>query len=278
MHLVSILRLTCNGGRQIFNHSRLCEPSKLYSRRFFSDHAKSANITHVIFDFDGVLLDTESIFYQTNKQCLQRFGVPYNKELKQGQMGRKLEEGVHWLLAQTGLDEKGVTAESYISLYNSILHNLFENPREMPGAKRLVDHLHKHEVNVAICTGSASGEYRLKTRKCQDLVEKIPLVVLAGDDPEVEHGKPSPDPYLVTMKRFDVRPPHPKNVLVFEDSVNGALSGIAAGCTTIMIPQDEFKPANWDEVCKKLKPDLAEILNSLSDFEPEKYGLPPFDQ
>jgi len=246
-------------------------------KAFSSNTNKIARITHVIFDFDGVILDTETIFYETNSRCLKQFGAEYNKDLKLGQMGRKLEEGVNWLLGQTGLDRKGVTIEAYLVLYKQILDELFSTkPREMPGAKRLLTHLHAHNIPVAICTGSASDEFRLKTCKCQELVKNVPLLVLAGDDPEVLRGKPSPDPYLVTMKRFLPPPENPKHVLVFEDSVNGALSAIAAGNTTVMVPQDEFKPHNWNAISAELKPKLAEMLKSLEEFDPTKYKLPPF--
>uniref|UniRef100_A0A915DKP9 Uncharacterized protein n=1 Tax=Ditylenchus dipsaci TaxID=166011 RepID=A0A915DKP9_9BILA len=238
--------------------------SKNLSRSAFSTsyaNRSSSKITHVIFDFDGVLLDTETVFYETNARCLKHFGSAYNKDLKQGQMGRKMEEGVNWLLQQTGLSKQGVSAEEYIVLYKKILDEMFsEKPREMPGAKRLVDHLLAHNIPVAICTGSASDEFKLKTQMCQHLIKDIPLIVLAGDDPEVKRGKPSPDPYNVTMKRFSPPPANPKQVLVFEDSVNGALSGIAANTTTVMIPQEEFKPENWPKICKELEPKLGECL------------------
>lgn len=71
-------------------------------------------------------------------------------------------------------------------------------------------------------------------------MEKIPIIVTAND-PDVKHGKPAPDPYLVTMKRFLEPPQSSKNVLVFEDSINGVYSALAAECTTIMVPQEEFK-------------------------------------
>lgn len=72
------------------------------------------------------------------------------------------------------------------------------------------------------------------------MLEKIPIIVTASD-PEVKKGKPAPDPYLVTLKRFSQPPKSFKNVLIFEDSVNGVYSALAAGCTTIMVPQEEFK-------------------------------------
>lgn len=68
-----------------------------------------AKITHVIFDFDGVLLDTETIFYKANLHCFQHYGLQYTREIKQGQMGRPLKEGVEWIMKNTQLSEKGIT-------------------------------------------------------------------------------------------------------------------------------------------------------------------------
>lgn len=102
------------------------------------------------------------------------------------------------------------------------------------------------------------------------------MIVLAGDDPEVKHGKPAPDPYLITMRRMNPVPKDPKSVLVFEDSVNGVLSALAANNTVIWIPQEQFKPKDFDRIETELKPKVAEILPSLELFNPAKYGLPPF--
>lgn len=100
--------------------------------------------------------------------------------------------------------------------------------------------------------------------------------MLAGDDSEVKHGKPAPDPYIVTMKRMNPPPVDPKSVLVFEDSVNGVLSGIAAKNSVIWVPQEQFKPKNWKEIRAEIEPHVAEILPSIEKFDPTKYGLPPY--
>lgn len=68
-------------------------------------------ISHVIFDFDGVILDTEVIFYDTNIQTMQHFGSKYTIDHKLGQMGRQQDEGTEWLLKTTGLFERGVTVD-----------------------------------------------------------------------------------------------------------------------------------------------------------------------
>lgn len=82
------------------------------SNLFFNDFQMTEyNISHIIFDFDGVLMDTEKIFYEANFHCFAHYGLTYNRLLKQGQMGRPLNEGVAWLMQNTDLSKKGITNE-----------------------------------------------------------------------------------------------------------------------------------------------------------------------
>jgi beta-phosphoglucomutase-like phosphatase (HAD superfamily) len=79
-----------------------------------------------------------------------------------------------------------------------------------------------------------------------------------------------------------MRPPpaDPSNVLVFEDSINGVLSGLAAGCQVVWVPQKEFMTPGWEKNAENFRQhsDLfAETLDSLENFRPEKYGLPAFN-
>lgn len=100
--------------------SYICRASK--SLNFSKTRFFSTNITHVIFDFDGVLLDTEKIFYEANSKCFKTYGLEYTRKLKQGQMGRPLAEGVEWLMKNTQLSKKAITNEvSSLFLKKSIL-------------------------------------------------------------------------------------------------------------------------------------------------------------
>lgn len=78
------------------------------------------------------------------------------------------------------------------------------------------------------------------------------------------------------MKRMNPPVTDPKSVLVFEDSLNGVVSGLAAKNSVIWIPQEQFKPKNWNEIKNEFEPRLTEILSSLLDFDPVKYGFPPY--
>lgn len=139
--------------------------------------------------------------------------------------------------------------EEYLRHYEEILEEVIPQSPELPGASKLINHFHATNTPLAICTGSDALEFKQKTRRFGHWLEKIPIQVLAGSDPDVKFGKtrtarqwvmdlfrlgkPAPDPYLVTLKRFPKPPASPENVLVFEDSINGVRSALAAGMTTV---------------------------------------------
>ncbi|KIH66969.1 HAD hydrolase, family IA, variant 3 [Ancylostoma duodenale] len=145
-------------------------------------------------------------------------------------MGRKPLEAIIWLLEEVGLADQ-VTPEEYATHYDVMLGEMFKKCRPLPGAERLV---------------------------------------LSGDDESIKRGKPYPDAFLETMRRFPEQPVSASRVLVFEDAPNGVKAALAAGMQCVMVPDEMFR-----EEAQKLNADR--ILSSLEEFKPEEFGLPPFD-
>uniref|UniRef100_A0A7E4VMS9 HAD-like protein n=1 Tax=Panagrellus redivivus TaxID=6233 RepID=A0A7E4VMS9_PANRE len=236
-----------------------------------------APITHVIFDYDGVLQDTERAYSLANDVTLKHFGRSFNNTLKSGMMGRCREDAVQWVLHQTGIADTVTTAE-YNEIYDRVLQVELANAPLLPGVVKLVEHLLKHNIPIAVCTGSDEREFAQKTPKLAEFISKFENIVLAGSDSEVKRGKPAPDPYIVTMKRFTIPPKTPANVLVFEDSINGARSGLAAGCATVFVPQKEFITHDWEERIIDIKPLLAATVDSLTEVDLDQFELPGYDE
>lgn len=112
-----------------------------------------ATITHVIFDFDGVILDSERVFSEANDRVLQKYGKSFNNDIKIGMMGRTQVEGARWVLESVGLAQE-VDVTTYLDDYQLELEHLIKKADVLPGIRRLVEHLYAHGIPMAICTSS----------------------------------------------------------------------------------------------------------------------------
>lgn len=127
-------------------------------------------------------------------------------------------------------------------------------------------HLHANNVPFALATSSSAEMMDLKITDHRELFDLFNHKV-CGTDKEVANGKPAPDIFLVAAKRF-VKPPTTADCLVFEDSPNGVTAANSADMQVVMVPDPRLSP----EKCSH----ATQVLQSLTDFKPEEFGLPPF--
>jgi pseudouridine-5'-monophosphatase len=119
-------------------------------------------------------------------------------------------------------------------------------------------------VKQGVATSSPRALYDLKVRRHHDWFALFDCVV-SVEDPGVARGKPAPDVFLAAACRLGARP---AECLAFEDSPAGVSAAIAAGMTVVAIPGPEVGRDSIDGA--------AEVLDSLEEFRPERWGLPAF--
>lgn len=172
-----------------------------------------AQITHILFDLDGLLVDTESCYVIAYNNVTKIYGKEFTWDVK-----AKCMAGAQWshLSAHRLIQllDLPLTVEQLEQLAYKQFLAVVSDVELMPGANELVRHLYDHSIPMAIATGSDRKHFDLKIAKHLDFFNKyFSYHVLASEDPNVKRSKPFPDIFIEAMKKFgpDVRP---ENVLV----------------------------------------------------------------
>jgi len=224
-------------------------------------------VTHVIFDMDGLLINTEDLYTRALSKFCRNYGKEFTMEIKMKQMGRKTEEAAKVLIDALDLP---CTVEDYRRDLRAFQRECFSEAELLPGADRLVRHLHAKGIPIAIATGSDKESYDIKVARHQEFISLFHHVVLSGTHPEVKNGKPAPDVFLVAAEEFEPLA-DPANCLVFEDAPLGVEAAVAAGMRCVLVPS---LPENLLDQTVVAKAVLK--LTSLEQFLPEKFGLPAY--
>ena len=211
-------------------------------------------ITHVIYDMDGLLLDTESLNEQVNAAIVKRYGKTFTTEIKIAIAGTTAINSAKTIIESLQLP---LTIDEYLAERNKLLYPLYSSAKTFPGVIKLVEHLAQHNIPQAIASSSSQQNFELKTVNHQDWLKHFQLFTL-GDDPEIQQGKPAPDIFLLTAQRMNAKP---ENCLVFEDSLSGMKAAIAAGMSVVVIPDPLFDQQLFSAA------DI--VLNSIQEFNPQ---------
>ena len=214
-------------------------------------------VTHALFDLDGLLLDTESIYTKVTQRIVARYGKTYDWNLKRNMIGRPALDSAAYLINAMRLP---ITPADYLRERNTMLREEFAECDALPGAEKLIRHLHRWQIPMAVA--SSSDRDLLDIKKAKHPWFELFNLLVSGDEIPAGRGKPAPDIFLKAAAGINAPP---ENTLVFEDSPAGLQAGIAAGLRVIAVPDPHMEKSQYRG---------AElILQSLTEFNPAQFGL-----
>lgn len=209
----------------------------------------------VVFDLDGLLLDTEPGWHRAEAALLRRHGAAYTAADETATLGWSLDATIGRYLPRLGLDTDAVPLLA-AELIDLVRLEYAGAVAARPGAAELVAGL-RGRVPLGIASNTARSLV-LAALESAVFGDVFGAIVSAE---EVARPKPAPDVYLEVCRRLGVQP---STALALEDSTSGIVAARAAGLTVIAVPQ-------WADV------DTAEaghVVRSLADLVPPRRPPP----
>ncbi|OGH59512.1 MAG: hypothetical protein A2725_01680 [Candidatus Magasanikbacteria bacterium RIFCSPHIGHO2_01_FULL_33_34] len=203
----------------------------------------------IIFDMDGLLIDSEPLWFEAEKKVLHKVGINLDERMILQTRGLRIDEVVDYWHKKNQWE-----SPSKDEIVNDILYTIIclveERGKFLPGAMDTIELA--HNISKKVCLASSSHIALIQAVLKKFNLNNFDCVHSAESELK---GKPDPAVYLTTCKRINV---DPKNCLAFEDSVFGLMAAKSAGMYCIAVPAFEEK----NDVRFK-EADL--ILNSLEE-------------
>jgi HAD superfamily hydrolase (TIGR01509 family) len=180
----------------------------------------------VLFDMDGLLVDTEPLWFEVESTVMARLGGSWGPSDQAALVGGSLNRSLDYLLGKATRPASRETVAGW--MVDGMVGLLTTRPVPvLPGARELVTEVTAAGVPYGLVT---SSERPVMEAVLGRLEVTFPVTV-CGDD--VSHSKPDPEPYLLAAAKLGA---DPRQCVALEDSPNGVGAAEAAGCVTVAVP------------------------------------------
>jgi HAD superfamily hydrolase (TIGR01509 family) len=187
--------------------------------------------TAVVFDNDGLLLDTESVWTRAEEDLFATRGLEFTPADKREMIGKSAE--LAGAILERRLEEPGRGLELMAELDRMVVLELEHGVEMMLGARELLGTLRERGTPLALVSNSPM----VFVQRSLEIVGLGDFFEILVSGHEVARPKPAPDPYLEACRRLGVEPG--PDVVALEDSPTGVEAAVAAGLTVIGIPSYE---------------------------------------
>lgn len=216
-------------------------------------------IKAVIFDMDGLMIDSERVTFNGYQKVMGEMGLEITEEFYTTLLGRTLETANQLFKNVYGND---FNLDKVVPLVHQYMEDLFNN-EGVPikqGLIELLQYLKEHNYKTIVATSSQ--------RKRVDQILSIANIEQYFDDSicgdEVEHGKPNPEVFLRACEKADVKP---HEALVLEDSEAGIQAAHSGNIKVICIPDMKYPEPEYVKRTTQILPSLDQVINYLKNQE-----------
>lgn len=212
----------------------------------------------LIFDFDGLIIDTETLTAKIAMQIVaERGGTSQLTDWVElfGPVGPEVQEA--WARTLERILGADVDREEFHSTLSNRRRPLVDELQPLPGVLDAMEAARKKGWKVGLATGHG-GTPLMATLERLDLLDRLDAIVHTRD---VARGKPAPDIFLETARRLDLEP---RDCLVLEDSLAGYEAARAAGMEVVICPCEVTKHSAF--------PEDAAVIGSLIDLDLDNYA------
>jgi HAD superfamily hydrolase (TIGR01509 family) len=207
----------------------------------------------VIFDLDGVLVDTEIWWDEVRQAFAGRLGRPWTLDDRASVMGANSRQWSATMADRLQLTIPPTQIEA--AVVAAMVRRYGESPSPLiPGADVAVRRV---AATLPLAVASSAHPAVIDAALTATGLGDAFRVIVSSD--EVEHGKPEPDVYLEAARQLGVRP---ARCLVVEDSLNGVLAGKRAGMTVALVPNEAVPPAPGAREAADV------VLHAISELDP----------
>lgn len=213
-------------------------------------------IKAVLFDMDGLMVDTESLSTEAFINSAKAQGYNMTKEETLKVLGfTKANIYQFWIdyFQGTNVDGKKLVDDHYEYIEN-VLYTV--GPEKMPYVEELLKYLRENNYKIAVASSSDTADIKNNLEKIK--LEKYIDEIASGA--EVENGKPAPDVFLLAAERLGV---DAKDCLILEDSKAGIKAGKDSGAMVFMVPDMFTVDKECEDTADRILTNLGEVIEIL---------------
>ncbi|MBL4559861.1 MAG: hexitol phosphatase HxpB [Labilibaculum sp.] len=209
-------------------------------------------IKAVIFDMDGLLINSEPFWQESETKVFTSLGLDVNKKMFEQFMGKRIDEIVEIMYEMMPWNHVS-KAKVVEDIVENVIQLVLEKGACLEGVNKTLTDLKKTSLKIGL---ASSSKMKIITAVLDKLELHEYFEVIHSAEFE-QYGKPHPQVFISTADRLGI---HPSECVVFEDSLNGVISALSAGMKCIAVPEKDAYNLNKFVIANK-------VLDSLNDFE-----------